>query len=69
MNAQMIARCQRVALVERHNERARLLVQPRDCETVLDNPMTDQEAMEDLKKGSRCGECGLPLYRHRCVVT
>ena len=50
------------ALIRRHNEIARLL-RPPDCQTILDAPMTDAERRLDW---SRCGECGLPFYRHYC---
>lgn len=47
------------AAVTRHNEIATLLMIPY-CETVLDTPTTDR---------SLCGECGIPLYRHRVATS
>ena len=59
------AAARRMALVKRHNQIAEALGIPRDCQTTLDEPMTDAQREDSIGDSrERCGECGLPLYRH-----
>lgn len=51
--------------IDYHNQIAEILGPPRDCPTLLKDPMNGPDpALTD--HDAKCGECGLPLYRHLC---